>query len=360
VSPAAKLAIELGASRGDIDGRKIVPMLCGRDDTGGRILAQPGYLFELKLDGVRIVADKRGADVALGYRRGRDATASYPEIVSAVASLSERRLVLDGEVVAFAADGRPDFQRLGTRIQSSGEAARRAMVRVPVVYVVFDLLVVDDRDLTRLPIEARKAILDKVLEAAPETRGLVTHKARAPEGRTGHLRLQPTLTDGQQLFALCRERGLEGVVAKRAGSIYRADDRSTDWVKVKCELDADLVVVGWTPGEGMKTTLGALDVGAYDGDRLVFCGSVGSGLDAETIVALAARLGPLEVERPVAEGKYRAKAGRRYVRPEIVVSVRHMGLTPERALKHPVFRGVRDDLSPEDCTLEGAAGTPTR
>ncbi|CAN5848946.1 hypothetical protein BH11MYX4_BH11MYX4_54520 [soil metagenome] len=346
MSPAERLAVELGARRGDIDGRKVVPMLCDRDATGEAILAQPGWIYELKLDGVRIVADKRGARVALGYRRGRDATGSYPEIADALATIEEERLVLDGEVVAFAEDGRPDFQRLGTRIQSSGSDARRAAIRVPVVYVVFDVLVVGAHDVTKLPIEARKAILERIVEGATRT--------------NGHVRLQPTLPDGRQLMALCRERGLEGVVAKRAGSIYRPDDRSSDWVKVKRELDADFVAAWWTPGEGTRDVLGALDLAAYDGDRLVVCGRVGSGLDAATIEALAERLAALEVKQPVAHGKLKTKQGRRHVRPEIVVSVRHVGLSVDGLLRHPVFRGVRDDLRPEDCTLEGAAGTVAR
>jgi bifunctional non-homologous end joining protein LigD len=346
VSPAERLAIELGAPRGDLDGRKIVPMLCGRDETGEQILAQPGWIYELKLDGVRIVADKRGQRVALGYRKGRDATDSYQEVAEAIGTIDEERVVLDGEVVAFAEDGRPDFQLLGTRIQSRGSSARRAASRVPVVYVVFDVLVIGERVVTGLPIEARKAILERIVEGATKT--------------NGHVRLQPTLPDGKQLFSLCRERKLEGVVAKRSGSIYRADDRSSDWVKVKCELDADLVVIGWTPGEGTRSVLGALDLGAYDGDRLIVCGAVGSGLDAATIELLADRLAALAEHGPVAHGKYRPKRVRHHVRPEIVVSVRHMGLTPDGNLRHPVFRGVRDDLRPEDCTLEGAAGTATR
>lgn len=346
MSPAEQLAVELGAPRGDRDGRKLVPMLCARDETGERILGQPGFLFELKLDGVRIVADKRGTRVALAYRKGRDATASYPEIAAAVATIAEDRVVLDGEVVAFAEDGRPDFQRLGTRIQSQGSRAHRAALTVPVVYVVFDVLVVGDRDVTRLPIESRKAILERIVEGATKT--------------NGHLRLLPTLPDGKQLFGLCRERGLEGVIAKRSGSTYRSDERSSDWVKVKCALDADFVVIGWTPVEGAERALGALDLGAYDGGRLVVCGRVGSGLSADTIRALTERLLALEQPGPVAAGKYRPKPGRRHVRPDIVVSVRHMGLTGDGLLRHPVFRGVRDDLRPEDCTLEGAAGAATR
>ena len=187
MSPAEQLAVELGARRRDVDGRNLVPMLCGRDETSEKILAQPGFLFELKLDGVRIVADKRGKRVALVYRKGRDATENYPEIVEAVATIPEERLVLDGEVVAFAEDGRPDFQRLGTRIQSRGSSALRAARTVPVVYVVFDVLAVGDHDVTGLPIESRKAILERIVESATNTKG--------------HLRLQPTLHDGKQLFS---------------------------------------------------------------------------------------------------------------------------------------------------------------
>jgi bifunctional non-homologous end joining protein LigD len=331
------MAIELGAPVGDRDGTKLVPMLCGRDETSERILGEDGWTFELKLDGVRIVADKRGDRVALGYRKVRSATESYPEIAEAVARLAEDRVVLDGEIVAFDEHGQPDFQRLGTRIQSRGRDARRAALEVPVVYVVFDVLVVGDRDLTGLPIEARKAILERLLGDS------------SPVG--GHLRLNPTFSDGLQLFRVCREKQLEGVVAKRAMSTYRSGARAREWVKVKCELDADLVVIGWTEGEGTRARLRALDLGAYDEGRLVVRGSVGSGLDEATIDALVDRLVAAEVPRPVAEGKYLPKRGRRHTRPEIVVSVRYTGITSDGLMRHPVFRGVRPDLAPADCTI---------
>lgn len=337
MTSAEHLATLRGAPRGDRDGTKLVPMLCERDDTSERILGEAGWLFELKLDGVRIVADKREDRVALGYRKGRDATESYPEIAQAVAELSTKRVVLDGEVVAFDALGRPDFQRLGTRIQATGEAAREAARRVPVTYVVFDILVLGERDLTCLPIEDRKAILEELLGAS---------------SRPGSaLRLHPTLPDGKLLFAFCREHELEGVVAKRAGSPYRACARSSDWVKVKCELEADLVVVGWTPGEGGRTRLGALDVGVYDGDHLLVRGSVGSGLHDSLIDPLVERLLAIEVASPVAFGNLRKKEGRRYVKPEIVVSVRFASVTREGVLRHPVFRGFRPDVDPRECTL---------
>lgn len=338
MTPAERLAAERGAPRGDRDGTKLVPMLCGRDETSERILAQEGWLFELKLDGVRIVADKRGPRVSLGYRKGREATASYPEIASAVAGLAEERVVLDGEVVAFDAQGRPDFQRLGTRIQTSGASARHAAQRVPVVYVVFDVLVVGDHDVTSLPIEDRKAVLERLLGEGSKA--------------GSHLRLHPTLADGRALLDFCREHRLEGVVAKRAGSPYRADARSADWIKVKCELEADLVVIGWTQGEGGRSRLGALDLGVYDGEKLVVRGSVGSGLSDDLIDLLVPRLLALEVPAPVATGKYLRKRGRRHVRPELVVSVRYAGMTADGLMRHPVLRGLRPDLAPEDCTAQ--------
>ena len=341
---AESLAIELGAPKGDRDGKKLVPMLCGRDETGERVLADSGWIFEVKLDGVRILADKRGDRVSLAYRKVRDATETYPEIVEAVAQLAEKRLVLDGEVVAFDENGRPDFQLLGRRIQSRGSSVRRAVQSVPVVYVVFDVLVVGDRDVSGLPIEARKAILEQIVDASGE-----------PQQRNERLRIQPTFSDGKELFRQCRAHALEGVVAKRAGSTYRTGDRSADWVKVKCELDADLVVIGWTDGTGTRSRLGALDVAAYDGDRLVARGSVGSGLDDDMIDALLDRLRSLEMPEPViADGKLRPKRGRHFTRPEVVVSVRYMGISKDGLLLHPVFRGVRMDLAPEECVLRAA------
>lgn len=317
---------------------RIVPALCERDTTDGRILRDPAFIFELKLDGVRIVADKRGERVSLTYRKIRDATASYPEIVDAVRALGEERVVLDGEICAFDQHGRPDFERLGTRIQSWGKDARRKASEVPVMYVVFDVIAVGDRDVRALPIEERKAILEEVVPPGP------------------HLRVHPTFDSGEPLMALCREHRLEGVVAKRRGSKYRAGERTKDWVKVKCALDADFVVVGWTEGDGTRYGgIGALDLAAYDDDDvLVARGSVGSGLDGETIDYLLERLRPLEVARPVVEkGRLTAKRGRHFTKPELVVSVRYTGITGDGLMRHPVFRGVREDLRPEECRVVG-------
>jgi bifunctional non-homologous end joining protein LigD len=311
-------------------------MLCEREATNLHILARTGWLYELKLDGVRIVADKRDDRVALYYRKQRDATENYREIAEAVRALTTARVVLDGEIVAFDEHGRPDFQRLGHRIQTTDKSTRRTAV--PVVYVVFDVLAVGPYDIRHFPLEARKEVLSRILR---------------PEG--GLVRQHPTFETGVDLFRLCREQRLEGVVAKRLGSSYKAGERSIDWLKIKCELDAEFVVIGWTEGESTRARLGALDLGAYDGDRLVFRGRVGSGLDEDTIDLLLERLLPMEVPHPVAHGKYSPKPKRHHCRPEMVVSVRYGGFSLDpsgaRFLRFPVFRGIRDDVSPMDCTV---------
>ncbi len=341
---AEALAAELGAPRGDVDGRRLGPMLCAADEAGGAVLASRDHVFELKLDGVRIVADRRAGDVKLTYRRLRDATTVYPEVARALGELATSRVVLDGEIVAFDDRGLPDFQRLGRRIQADGAAAERAAARVPVAYLVFDVLAVGDRDVRKLPLEARRALLERIV---PKNEGSI-------------VQLPPTFEDGSALFRMCLEKGLEGVVAKRRGSVYRDGDRTTDWIKVKNLLERDVVVVGWTEGEGRRARLGALELAAYEGGELVACGSVGSGLDEDTIDLLLERLRAIEVPAPTARGRRTPARGRHHVRPELVVSVRFMGVSAEGKLRAPVFRGVRPDARIEDCALEGELPGPKR
>jgi bifunctional non-homologous end joining protein LigD len=340
MTPAEELARYLGARTFELDAKKLVPMLCEREEAAERVLGRPGWLFELKLDGVRIVAEKRLDGVRLFYRKGRDATESYAEVAKALEALEDEHVVLDGEIVAFDEQGKPDFQRLGHRIQTDMKRSARSPVFVPVVYVVFDVLAIGPYDLRGFPLEARKEILSRVIPSEGLANGIV--------------RPHPTFDNGVALFDLCREHRLEGVVAKKLGSSYRDNERSTDWLKIKCELDAEFVVIGWTEGESDRARLGALDLGAYEGDRLVFRGRVGSGLHGEIIDRLLERLLPIEVAHPVAQGKYSPKPKRHHCHPEIVVSVRYGGFSLDpsgaRFLRFPVFRGIRPDVHPKDCT----------
>ena len=310
----------------------IEPMLC---QASGAPASGEGWLYELKLDGVRAVAEKDGQSVQIRGRSGRSSTATYPEVARALLSLAASRVVVDGEIVTFDEAGLPSFQRLGRRIHlTRAHDIRMAMADVPAVYVLFDLMAVGDFDLTGLPLTQRKRLLSRLLPAP------------------GVLRvLDPIEGDGSALLAFCRERGLEGVVAKRAASPYRPGARSADWVKMKCERDDEFVVVGYTRGEGARDRLGALDIATWEGGRLVCRGKVGSGLDEAAISTLLDRLAGLAAPGPTAEGTYApAPRGRTHVRPAIVVSVQYFGWSEGGSVWHPSFRGIRDDVAPSQCT----------
>ena len=326
-------AAELGAREGAIDGRRVRPMLCSMDGVG---LVDDGWLYELKIDGVRIVAEKRGDEATLSYRTGRAATFNYPEIARAVRALFPKRVVLDGEIVAFDERGRPSFQTLGRRIHVTrpGDVARLT-VEVPVVFVVFDVLAVGARDLTGLPLRARKEVLHRIVRGKGLVRVL------------DHLE-----DDGRPLWAFCEQMDLEGLVAKRAESPYRQGPKRTpDWVKIKREREDDFVIVGFCRGEGGRTRLGSLDVASFEGDRLIVRGKVGSGLSEQDIDALLPELEARAVSEPMAGGEWHdEKGGRTYVRPELVVSVRYQTWSDGGSLRGPVFRGLRPDIDIDDCT----------
>lgn len=317
---------------------RVDPMLCAL----GPMPRGPKWIFELKMDGVRIVARKEERAVKLTYRSQRDATGAYPEVVRAVQALSPRRLILDGEVVAFDERGRPSFHRLASRIQGGGRLdVRGAMVSTPVVYTVFDLLAIGERDLRPLPLLDRKALLEQLIPG-PGVLRVLDHVAR----------------DGAPLFSFCRENGLEGVVAKKASSPYReGPQRSGDWVKTKCERTADFVVVGWTRSDNRQ--LRALDLASWASEELIVCGAVGSGFDEAAMKALLRRFAGAEVPRPSAEGTYAsAPHGRTHLRPEVVVSVRFLEWSPDGNLRFPVFMGLRAGVDVRACTARPEGGEP--
>ncbi len=332
VDELERSAQSVGARRLALDASRLEPMRCALE---GAELDDESRLYELKLDGVRIVADKSGEKVQLRYRNGRSATQNYPEIARAVRALPPERLVLDGEIVAFDAEGRPSFQRLGPRIQARKPLdVARVQEQIPVVYLVFDLLQLGDWNLLDVPLIERKRVMQQLIRGKGYMHSL------------DHLE-----KDGRPLFELCRQASLEGVVAKRMRSKYRpGPTRSDDWVKIKTEREDDFVVVGMVPGRGQRSGFGALCVASFRGNDLVLRGRVGSGLDHHTIRALGEQLGSMrQAEYPcVGEVPPDLKAAT-FVRPEVVVNVRYLGWTDEGRLRHPVFRGIRNDVEPGDC-----------
>jgi bifunctional non-homologous end joining protein LigD len=312
----------------------LIPMLCALE---GANLKDAERLYELKLDGVRIVADKRGAQAALRYRNGRSATASYAEIARAVSLLPIDEAILDGEIVTFDADGKPSFERLAPRIHAQKPfEIEQARAAVPVVYLVFDLLALAGRDLMGLPLVERKRLLSRLVRG----RGLIRV-------------LDHIEDDGSALYEFCRQQRLEGVVAKRKLSPYRVGPRrTTDWVKLKVERDDDFVVLGYVGGSGVRSNLGALCLGAYVEGELEYRGRVGSGLSDATIRVLLEALKPLEQEPYPGRGGVPEDPGTEratWVKPQLVVQVRYHGFTEEGRLRAPVFLGLRPDIDPHEC-----------
>ena len=250
-------------------------------ETGEGPFTREGWLFELKLDGYRILADLTEGEVKLLTRRGNDANASFPEIVKAVAALPYRHVILDGEVIAADENGRPSFQRLQQRARFLRPAElRRASLENPVTFYAFDLIAFEDRDLRGLPLIERKRLLRDVLPPA----GAVHY-------------LDHFEKDGERVFAEVEKMGLEGLVAKKASSTYRGG-RTDTWLKIRSDRTGDFVIVGFTAPKGSRTGLGALHVADYVDGQLTYAGRVGSGFSDIELGNLRKELEAVRRPRP--------------------------------------------------------------
>jgi len=303
--------------------------------TPGGLPKGPNWLFEVKWDGMRLLADVVDGVLALRSRSGRDVTANFPEL----AGLTELApdVLLDGEVVLLE-KGVPSFAALGDRMHSPVEE-RVALAR-PVTYMAFDVLRLYGVPLLDRTLDERRATLERL-------------------NVTGNLALSPTYTDGQALFDATAQRGIEGVVAKRRDGIYRPGRRSEGWIKVTHRQTQACVVGGWRP-ENVGTSrvthgrVGALLLGVPDADGVLqYAGRVGSGLASDTAQrALRARLVDAD-NPPFAERPPRTDAvGARWCEPSTVVEVVHKGWTEGGRLRQPVYRGVRDDLDVDQVYAE--------
>jgi bifunctional non-homologous end joining protein LigD len=328
-----------GAARRALDAAQLRPMLASAADEPFR---RRGWWFELKYDGVRTLAEKRGERVRLFARSGAERTAQYAEVANALRHLPVEDAILDGEIVAIDALGRSSFERIQRRFAPSDpETLARARREVPVAYFAFDLLAVAGHDLRELPLSARKALLARL----------------AP--RTGFIRLADHVEeDGIALFEAARQHGLEGVVAKRADGRYEAGRRTQSWLKLKVPRTQALAIAGSLPGRGSRGAVGSLLLAGRRGGEWVYLGNVGSGLRAEQLAALDAALEARRVARPpFSGGPSPWPRGVRFARPELVCEVRFSEVTSGGVLRHPVFLRLRDDLDPLRCE---APGEPAR
>jgi len=287
--------------------------------------SDPEWIFERKLDGIRCVAIRDGADLRMLSRNDLDLGARFPEVREALAAQPGSRWAIDGEIVAFDR-GRTSFARL----------ADRGHRPVAVFYYAFDLLWLDGLDVRALPLRTRKRLLRDAIAAGGPIR-LSTH-------RNG---------EGEAMFEHACAHGWEGVIAKRADSPYRAT-RSRDWLKFKCEAGQELVIGGFTAPRGSRTEFGALLLGYHDGDReLRYAGKVGTGFDRETLRELGDRLRALRRERsPFSDADVIRERTITWVEPTLVAEVAFTEWTGAGRLRHPRFLGLRTDKDASEVVRE--------
>jgi bifunctional non-homologous end joining protein LigD len=282
----------------------------------------PGWVYEEKYDGIRILAYKEGTRVQLLSRNAKDNTVRFQKIAAAIAKLRPATLLLDGEAVVF--DGKR-VSRFELLQQSKGEP----------MYAIFDCLFADGKDLRREPLAARRAALEEVI---------------APKGVL--LLSQRLSSNGLAAYKQAKRGGQEGLVAKDLSSPY-VEQRSRFWLKVKVRREDEFVIVGYTKPEGSRIHFGALLLGAYEKGKLRYVGKVGTGFDAKALAALYKQFRPL-VSRTALSDPPRERDVT-YLQPRLVAQISYQEVTADRKLRQPVFLGLRDDKRAKDVTLPEAS-----
>ena len=304
--------------------------------TGARPFSGKDWLFEIKYDGVRVLATRAGDGMELYGRNGQIITARYPEVARALRVLPAEQFVLDGEIVALDESGRPSFQRLQARMHRNNPLdIERVRTTVPVTGIFFDCLSLDGRDLRHLSLLERKKCLSVLLP----TRGVIRYSDHIME-------------HGEAFFAAATEQRLEGIVAKKTQSRY-VDGRSGDWIKLKCQLRQEFVIGGYTDPQGSRGYFGALHLGLYEANRLVYVSKAGTGFDQNALKTLWVKFQPLARSTSPFEVRSPAGKGHRWVEPKLVCEVSFTDWTRDGGIRHPAFLGLREDKRPEECFREG-------
>jgi bifunctional non-homologous end joining protein LigD len=329
-SAAPIQASELDSARKRAMPSRIEPMLATLAE---HPFSDPGWLFEIKWDGVRALARIEDAVLTLSSRNGVDVTKRYPELAALPEAFAARQAIVDGEIVALDARGLSDFERLQERMHVR-VPSETLISKIPVVYYAFDLLYCDGYDLREAPLLQRKQLLQRLMHTS---------------GRIRYADHQ--LEHGKELFEVAKETGLEGIVAKRTDSRY-VSDRSANWLKLKVTQTLDAVVGGWTESRTTALPFGSLLLGLYQGKKLRFIGHVGSGFDAKKHAELSNKLNELAASACPFDAVPETNEKPSWVSPALVARVKFSGWTQERSLRHPVFLALRADARPADCQWE--------
>ena len=309
----------------------------------------PDWLFEIKWDGYRAVAFIENGKVRLVSRNQNELTARYPELKDLAKSVKAKNAILDGEVVALDEQGRASFslmqQRTGFR-----PGGRRAPTNadVPVLYYAFDLLYLDGYDWRRVPLEERKKKLASILITGDAMR------------YSDHYERQ-----GKALFEIARQKGLEGILAKKRDSIYQ-ERRSSEWLKIKIRHQLEAVIGGYTEPEGSRAHFGSIVLGLYDSKgHLIHVGQAGSGFNQKSLDEIWKMLKARETKQKPFHGEVEALRKVYWVKPELVAEIEYAEWTEGATggsgpkLRAPVFLGLRDDKDPKECVLDETAELKT-
>jgi bifunctional non-homologous end joining protein LigD len=304
--------------------KKLDPMLA---EIGDEPRSDPQWLYEPKVDGYRVIAFVKDGEVRLQSRRGIDLTTAFPEIVADLKAQAVDSMIVDGEIVALDATGRPSFNALQNRRELKTPAELAVAQREsPVVLLAFDLLHFAGMNLRGSPYTDRRRYLSQCLLPS------------------AHLQLVHTSDNAEKLYAASLDAGFEGIVAKRKDSPYTPGKRSGAWLKLKATQTAEFVVGGYTQGKGAREALGSLLLGYWSGPRLHFAGHVGSGLDDRIVAQLARRFEKLERKAQPFVEKPPLHRPTTWLDPQVVVEVSFSEWTPDGILRAPVFERVRDDI----------------
>jgi bifunctional non-homologous end joining protein LigD len=285
--------------------------------------SNPNWLYEPKLDGIRCLVFRNGRRLKMFSRNQLSLNASFPTLNAALLRQDTSSFIVDGEIVAMQ-NGVSRFELL----------QKRAQMKVPLLYYLFDILYVAGYDVTHLELRYRKELLRRAIAFKDPLR-FSEHRVRS----------------GEQFFREACRKHWEGIIAKRADSIY-VHQRSGDWLKFKCENQQEFVIIGYTEPAGQRVGIGALVVGVYDGGKLVYAGKVGTGFDMETLKTLEKKLSAMERSTPACVEDSLPKSKVHWVQPKLVAQIAFTEWTSAGKLRHPRFLGLRIDKKPTDVVRE--------
>ncbi|MEO6683742.1 MAG: DNA ligase D [Ginsengibacter sp.] len=284
-----------------------------------------GWIFEMKWDGYRAIAEKKGEEVILYSRNGLSFNGAFPIVADQLKNIPGDA-VLDGEIIVLDEKGLPNFQYL----QNYAENQNR-----PIQYQVFDLLELYGKDVTGLPLLERKELLKKYL----------------PEN--GVIRFSDQILEkGKEFFELTKERNLEGIMAKKADSLYHPGKRTSEWLKIKHHKTMEAIIVGFTEPTGSRKYFGALILGTFKEKKLVYIGHTGTGFNDALLKELYDLLNPLTQRKSPFDEKIKTNSPATWLKPEIVCEVKYAEMTTDGKLRHPVFLHIRMDKNKKEVTMD--------